>query len=103
AVRGPKPCETPFPYTKLFRSWTVILSAPCPVHGRRSAMYPLPHRVGSDELCGRGMRALSTWSCAERFHRQSGKRSAQLQVLSARDRKSTRLNSSHVSISYAVI
>src|SRR3712207_7426704 len=66
------PRSTLFPYTTLFRSR----------HGRR------PHRTGAGDL-ERGVPA-SGPSWLGRDHRRR------------RDRKSTRLNSSHANISYAV-
>src|SRR5258705_2530811 len=48
--------------------------------------------------------ALPIWSCAARATRRVSRRSARRATASrsARDRKSTRLNSSHLGISYAV-
>src|SRR5947207_8606246 len=73
-IRRP-PRSTLFPYTTLFRSRT---SAPtwCPRIGRSSASSCL---FGKTRTCGGGRMRRST-----------------------RDRKSTRLNSSHTVISYAV-
>src|SRR5438874_8195109 len=69
----PPPSSTLFPYTTLFRSW---------LGGRR------PQRIETVEL-DRALRAVIDFA--------SACDSAQF-----RDRKSTRLNSSHVEISYAV-
>src|SRR5437870_6295516 len=76
----PTPTSTLFPYTTLFRSRDVALipGDPHPEH-----LFALPHAAAHDRGIGdrRGVGA--------RF----GERG---------DRKSTRLNSSHVAISYAV-
>src|SRR5437868_9819014 len=71
------PTPTLFPYTTLFRS------QPVPVPGQRNA----PARV---------FEALRGWQDRQRnvLHAAA--------PFEAQDRKSTRLNSSHVSISYAV-
>src|SRR5437667_6782323 len=66
------PRSTLFPYTTLFRSRARTPPPPCPTRRRRTV--PRPRRTAR----------------APRFHRL------------ARDRKSTRLNSSHITISYAV-
>src|SRR5690349_24127496 len=77
-IRRP-PRSTLFPYTTLFRSWSVEVagrgSRECGRHRRGVAPAPL----------GRADRVPAV--------REGGRR---------RDRKSTRLNSSHVEISYAV-
>src|SRR3712207_7577804 len=75
-IRRP-PRSTLFPYTTLFRS--------CPCGGC--------DRACSDPHHARGRQQLP----AERAHGGS----AWVRVLRARDRKSTRLNSSHANISYA--
>src|SRR5436309_10154697 len=71
-IRRP-PRSTLFPYTTLFRSW-------------RRLAFTVEHR-------GRRQRALEA-----AFRAQRGRR----RKLVDKDRKSTRLNSSHVKISYAV-
>src|SRR3712207_7826544 len=73
-IRRP-PRSTPFPYTTLFRSYPSVFVADA--HVRTS--------VAKQEL------AYDVWIA---------NRSTQAQT--ARDRKSTRLNSSHANISYAV-
>src|SRR5437667_1822790 len=78
------PRSTLFPYTTLFRSRTV-LGRP----GGELAWRPPLH-------CGDALPA--DGAGAPRHHRQL----AQLLPVSAGDRKSTRLNSSHITISYAV-
>src|SRR3712207_7349327 len=79
-IRRP-PRSTLFPYTTLFRSpWSTLPSPP----DRRRHLPPqcarAPHLRASAEVCARPAR-----------HRAA-----------ALDRKSTRLNSSHANISYAV-
>src|SRR5690606_41847977 len=89
---------TRFPYTTLFRS---------ELHGRRlgadddPALRLLVEAEGGDAVLG----AVEDGGlCGGRRAGQSGRESAQLPaVLLDQDRKSTRLNSSHVKISYAVI
>src|SRR3989442_5163416 len=81
-IRRP-PRSTLFPYTTLFRS-------------------PLPH-LEQTALLGRGIGIPSerfTVSNGQGF--QSVRSSSGLRQRISRDRKSTRLNSSHVRISYAV-
>src|SRR5436309_4616501 len=73
-IRRP-PRSTLFPYTTLFRSSQVSVSAACDGGDLRHAgiISSLPHRCANNG-----------------------------EIPAARDRKSTRLNSSHVKISYAV-
>src|SRR5436305_9224429 len=82
-IRRP-PRSTLFPYTTLFRSAGVVVQ---------------PHRL-VDRAVGREFQAerpvsggVQARGAAVQFHRQQ---------IVERDRKSTRLNSSHVRISYAV-
>src|SRR3712207_8694046 len=82
-IRRP-PRSTLFPYTTLFRSG---LPADVPVHGR-----PLCDAGGHS---GFSERAGGSDPCADRRSADSGD-------VRSRDRKSTRLNSSHANISYAV-
>src|SRR5690606_41732267 len=89
-IRRP-PASTLFPYTTLFRSGFVCATAcsgflrPPRVRGRRADLYGCRHRTRGHA------------SCADRLAIAGA-------LLSRRwlDRKSTRLNSSHVKISYAV-
>src|SRR5437773_4919379 len=77
-----------FPYTTLFRSY--VTGAPDPT-ARRSANVDLPLRAppsSTTRLTGRGSRAPARRRAPTLAHRR-------------RDRKSTRLNSSHITISYA--
>src|SRR2546426_8637878 len=92
-IRRP-PRSTLFPYTTLFRSWTKNIAdgQPYEKHGARELL----RRIAD-----------STWHCGDpgmqydstinRWH--TCKSTARI---NARDRKSTRLNSSHLVISYAV-
>src|SRR2546422_2288622 len=89
-IRRP-PRSTLFPYTTLFRSvgMAVVQKFHQPARGAMIAAGRRAHRdVGHGELLCRGNGALP-----------AGDR---LDPASARDRKSTRLNSSHGYISYAV-
>src|SRR5690349_23392863 len=82
-IRRP-PRSTLFPYTTLFRSHRAGAPAADGVHGRRVARAP-------DAVVGdRGP------------HEPGPGRGTLARVVPQRDRKSTRLNSSHVEISYAV-
>src|SRR3712207_7167786 len=87
-IRRP-PRSTLFPYTTLFRSRGVGRERP-----RRTARRVRPHQAG-----GREARRRSRRRPRDRPDRVAVRpRRAQLR----RDRKSTRLNSSHANISYAV-
>src|SRR3712207_6977425 len=90
-IRRP-PRSTLFPYTTLFRSVFGVAAGVAPVHGIRVRVL----KVGDEALCGgglkRALRTLSEEAPPECFRVQ----------LFGRDRKSTRLNSSHANISYAV-
>src|SRR3712207_7229850 len=79
-IRRP-PRSTLFPYTTLFRSCRDGLRAP-PVVLRQPRVGPEPHRA---------VRPLG-----------DGAHAVRRQPVKERDRKSTRLNSSHANISYAV-
>src|SRR5690242_21962839 len=78
-IRRP-PISTLFPYTTLFRS----------ARGNRDRVA----RLGAEHFAGRRHQL--------RQYRRRGVGSGGFEVLPRRDRKSTRLNSSHMSISYAV-
>src|SRR5207245_10727997 len=80
-VMRPHPGSTPFPYTTLFRS-----------PGRRTAMRG--RKVGDRHGVPVHTIRNSIWSIGERAMLSP--------TIQDRDRKSTRLNSSHGSISYAV-
>src|SRR5689334_23792046 len=89
-IRRP-PRSTLFPYTTLFRSFGATLrngDLPCLVGIGGSADNGLT-------LSRRRHQRLHHTRCADRFHRRG-------KFFGVRDRKSTRLNSSHSSISYAV-
>src|SRR5690242_21497933 len=80
----PPPRSTLFPYTTLFRSWSCDHASP---RGTATNSRRL-RRLRARQLGRRGNAA--------------GDGAAAARALSDRDRKSTRLNSSHMSISYAV-
>src|SRR3712207_7510757 len=86
-IRRP-PRSTLFPYTTLFRS----------CRGRRRR-----HRRRADQERPRGERLASAleWSRPDRLGDVPASREGERSAL-RRDRKSTRLNSSHANISYAV-
>src|SRR2546430_10409965 len=87
-IRRP-PRSTLFPYTTLFRS-----PAPLPVHAPQYTDYA---RWQAEMLAGpEGERLWTYWR-----QEQAGELSL-LNLPTDRDRKSTRLNSSHSQISYAV-
>src|SRR5690606_41035412 len=83
------PRSTLFPYTTLFRS-----------HARHHPLRAADRRRRRGLAGRRGQRAELSLPAARRLRAAEG-RPAPVE-LSARDRKSTRLNSSHVKISYAV-
>src|SRR5262245_64496308 len=88
------PRSTLFPYTTLFRS----RSRPCLWQGgarlRRGGLHLSAAR--------RGVRGLPLRRGAARVPARPRRRSRQAAARLCRDRKSTRLNSSHLGISYAV-
>src|SRR5207253_8925021 len=83
---------TLFPYTTLFRSGIFtgrvsrIVRLLVPTTTRRETLYP--------------SRAINTRSCAQTQEQAVVRGSSPFEIIG--DRKSTRLNSSHVAISYAV-
>src|SRR3712207_7648561 len=85
-IRRP-PRSTLFPYTTLFRS------AGLADEGRGFALEGVPESViGGDEEPG----------VAARLHHRAARGAREHVVVVGPDRKSTRLNSSHANISYAV-
>src|SRR3712207_8089782 len=91
-IRRP-PRSTLFPYTTLFRS--IASNSPFPLHGRPGTLQPGPG------LRMDLMRILDLLR-GERLPGSAQLREALAQAEAERDRKSTRLNSSHANISYAV-
>src|SRR5436853_1813992 len=77
------PCSTLFPYTTLFRSWWTSRIWPEFDVAMSAEAFVLDHIVPY---------IANRWSAVP----------PQLALLGVRDRKSTRLNSSHLGISYAV-
>src|SRR5207249_10502947 len=92
-----------FPYTTLFRSWNLTPDEKGPsssANGRRIVKVLEP-RTGvekHDTLTGKDGARLD--KPAERRHRGTSFRTGKYPLERRQDRKSTRLNSSHVSISY---
>src|SRR3712207_8237110 len=89
-IRRP-PRSTLFPYTTLFRSWesSSLLIGPVPVENTAAWF------IGSvllHQAITRGTALLGRWHEVEKKNREGA----------IADRKSTRLNSSHANISYAV-
>src|SRR3712207_7960372 len=96
-IRRP-PRSTLFPYTTLFRSRVVLGHLTCRVHLQAGDVMALRHEL-------RGMVAVFTHLAAQQAQiLQRPERQGERRVASgaAKDRKSTRLNSSHANISYAV-
>src|SRR3989454_3469843 len=87
-IRRP-PRSTLFPYTTLFRS---------PATGARDRARPAASPAGAPHRACPGRRVRGN----DRVLRLEQRRRLPLVQLGARDRKSTRLNSSHLVISYAV-
>src|SRR5437868_11446406 len=88
-VRPPHPGSTLFPYTTLFRS-----SRHASIADDRRPGSAAPRRDGRDR---------APWTARENGAAQGGQRGVgRWGDECQQDRKSTRLNSSHVSISYAV-
>src|SRR3712207_8031462 len=89
-IRRP-PRSTLFPYTTLFRS-----ASPNPAISDKTFIAPIPrgddNRLGLEHVMG----VWVIW----KFSRN--KRGAKKYIIDQQDRKSTRLNSSHANISYAV-
>src|SRR5438067_7985343 len=90
-MRRPPPRSPLFPYTTLFRSVAGALADP--VH--RAFHLPRPGRNGGERVGDGETQVVVTV-------RREGDALGPGDALPHRDRKSTRLNSSHVSISYAV-
>src|SRR3712207_8390171 len=88
-IRRP-PRSTLFPYTTLFRSVAGV--------GRQARVQHLGHRLVPVEVLDDafGVVAVPVHAYAEGLHAAQGQPGVE------RDRKSTRLNSSHANISYAV-
>src|SRR3712207_7954004 len=88
-IRRP-PRSTLFPYTTLFRSIAAVLGATVGEHPRQLHLMSVKERQNTVvEQVGRGDWSLAIIQFDERH-------------LGVGDRKSTRLNSSHANISYAV-
>src|SRR5690606_40111742 len=96
-LHGP-PSSAPFPYTTLFRS-DIAPQAPVHVLFVPKESFATLNDVPRDrpEVVGRLALAAAAYARAQGFA-EDGYRI----VMNCKDRKSTRLNSSHVKISYAV-
>src|SRR3712207_8636729 len=94
-IRRP-PRSTLFPYTTLFRSR----------EGRREQLRPPPRREGSADRADDEVRQRDPLGPADQrrglLHGRVGVDEAGVHEDDLRDRKITRLNSSHANISYAV-
>src|SRR3712207_7769544 len=93
-IRRP-PRSTLFPYTTLFRSSPVPRPPP-----RRQLPQAVRHLAHAFRLGARSHFTPAT-ACRPSASPEGGRRTAPTR-LARRDRKSTRLNSSHANISYAV-
>src|SRR3712207_7327367 len=96
-IRRP-PRSTLFPYTTLFRSRSNHLPVPVPAFFDR-ALLAWVVNIGNPKALGVAIRPLKV------VHQRPGKIAFERRTLAdrtLRDRKSTRLNSSHANISYAV-
>src|SRR5207253_11166401 len=100
---SPRPTYTLFPYTTLFRSTrydpaqaTIIMTSQQPAMMRK-----LKNGISTGGQFSGGMLSSPT-SAAVRLSESIRLPKGGGSVIAKRDRKSTRLNSSHVAISYAV-
>src|SRR3712207_7626047 len=97
-IRRP-PRSTLFPYTTLFRSIEIMaadLDAPRPVRDALRELGPAALHLALDDGAGQ-----ADWAGLWALLAETGA-DLRLDLISAEDRKSTRLNSSHANISYAV-
>src|SRR3712207_7903084 len=95
-MRQRPPRSTLFPYTTLFRSPPSIASSPVVLAVRRSTAIALGwpgRRLTWPDVMG---------AVREAAHRADAPETPDAEPVRPRDRKSTRLNSSHANISYAV-
>src|SRR5205814_8111718 len=96
---APPPRPTLFPYTTLFRSFSRSRQNP-PRHSRESTKKR--SRLNA-EASSRVVGAPRSWKyCVSRDYPASAGKRKRSPERKRRDRKSTRLNSSHLGISYAV-
>src|SRR3712207_7649394 len=89
-IRRP-PRSTLFPYTTLFRSHACV--SQCPTHALAMDFDGMMLTVSETRCVGCGICEHTCKTVNDRVA---------IRVVPARDRKSTRLNSSHANISYAV-
>src|SRR5207249_11446822 len=90
----PPPSSPLFPYTTLFRSRSRS--------GNGLAIAVILHVTGDEHARDGSQAAMLGEQVAVRVHFQPTFEDGGVRFVADRDRKSTRLNSSHVSISYAV-
>src|SRR5207253_11446076 len=95
------PCSTLFPYTTLFRSLLAAQDSGDINPGKAKAVGQV-RRIGHQEPCPRPLGIGADRRFSGRNDERRDARDLREHVRFARDRKSTRLNSSHVAISYAV-
>src|SRR5690606_40054799 len=95
-VTSPPPVSTLFPYTTLFRSCDLAALLVQVFH--RSVLCPLAARFNSLRVHA----VLDRFLSSNTSRASSSRTFANAHFLAQSDRKSTRLNSSHVKISYAV-
>src|SRR5207253_10279167 len=88
--------STLFPYTTLFRSVAKMVTSLAFLHGRRVYLNMVAGGFTND------LAALNDHTPHDERYSRLGEYTVIIQGLLASDRKSTRLNSSHVAISYAV-
>src|SRR5205085_12458265 len=99
----PPPGSTLFPYTTLFRSWEIAVAAFERAGGRHGVAECYHNLAITYRLQGMPDRALAEADRAVGEADAAGDETLRALALPrrARDRKSTRLNSSHSQISYA--
>src|SRR2546430_11087062 len=101
-MKRPPPRSTLFPYPTLFRSY--FEQTGHSPYGRASdpAHNAISRRCGIAFVCVHGRHRHKNLRVSEEQIRETATELARRAVIIRRDRKSTRLNSSHSQISYAV-
>src|SRR5207245_5678832 len=100
---SPAPRPILFPYTTLFRSWRQRVEPSGPGRGRTSIAASIRWGTGAGRSDAEGpVGSPRREQICFPFRPNRGRLPRELQFLFGVDRKSTRLNSSHGSISYAV-
>src|SRR5690606_41441256 len=98
-----RPCSTLFPYTTLFRSQTRNMTCPasdCRSKGIFSFLLLNPRPPLNNKQCCLSRSSPKKLFPLPPFRKQHVKTGERWKEKQGRDRKSTRLNSSHVKISY---